>query len=274
MTKKKTSMSRSSALVPARSQSLTAMRDEVLADAIGSSEALSKLEGTSGEFIGEEGVVRITGVGYATDEGTVPAAELYFVKGDKPRVQGVWLGEADKVAWIDPATGLECIMLRDRDEGFLSGFVGVPAGHPLFGWDQDALTPELGIEVHGGVTQSRICDDGPSPRRRLIIEARRICHVVVGEMPLNHATDHRPGHGQWWFGFDCDHVYDVVPGRRGDRQRFMGAETSAEYRTDGYVFREVRNLAAQLKAIADGRPVPAREGPPLPPIGLEPYRGG
>jgi hypothetical protein len=50
----------------------------------------------------------------------------------------------------------------------------------------------------------------------------------------------------------------------------MVAETPAEYRDDAYVIREITNLAAQLKAIADGEPVPAREGPPLPPIGLEP----
>jgi hypothetical protein len=54
----------------------------------------------------------------------------------------------------------------------------------------------------------------------------------------------------------------------------MGAETASEYRDDGYVVREVLNLAAQLKAIADGRPVPVREGPPLPAIGLDPRRGG
>ncbi|WP_341209806.1 hypothetical protein [uncultured Sphingomonas sp.] len=113
----------------------------------------------------------------------------------------------------------------------------------------------------------------PNPRRRLITEYRRICHVVVGEVPLQHATDHRAGQGQWWFGFDCNRIYDVVPSRVGDRQSLMGSGIEVRYRDDGYVGREIRNLAAQLAAIRDGRPVPARNGPPLPPIGIEPRVG-
>jgi hypothetical protein len=130
----------------------------------------------------------------------------------------------------------------------------------------------MGIEVHGGLTYSRACDDGPNPRRRLVSEVRRICHVIV-EARLEHATGHRAHPGQWWFGFQCDQVYDVVPGDRIGADRFMGAETHAEYRDDAYLVREVRNLAAQLRAIADGLPVPPRQGPPLPPIGLDPQRG-
>lgn len=176
-------------------------------------------------------------------------------------------------SWVDPATGLECIMLRDNPRGFLSGYVGVNEGHPLFGWDHRALAVDLGIEVHGGLTYSQICDDGPSPEPRLIRELRRICHVVVGEVPLRHATAHRADEGQWWFGFDCDHMYDVVPGDVHDRRSSAKAGIGAEYRDDEYVVREIRNLAAQLAAIRDGRPVPPRDGPPLPPVGLKPSVG-
>lgn len=165
-------------------------------------------------------------------------------------------------------------MMRDNPEGFLSGYVGVPGTHPLFGWEHDAIPPDLGIEVHGSLTYSRICQDGPSPQRALLYEARRVCHVPVGTVPLKHATDHRPHLDQWWFEFDCNHLYDVVPGRRRDRQRFMALETGAEYRDDRYVVREILNLAKQLRAIGDGRPAPVREGPPLPAIGLDPQRGG
>ena len=43
-------------------------------------------------------------------------------------------------------------MLRDRSEAFCSGYVGVPERHPLWDWDHDAVAPDLGIEVHGGLT--------------------------------------------------------------------------------------------------------------------------
>jgi hypothetical protein len=265
---------RSTALVAAKPQALTVAAEAALSSILGSELALAKIPGTGGEAMRQDGVTRVTGRDYATREGTVPASEIYFVEGAKPQSGGVWLGEADKVAWIDSATGYECIMLRDNPDGFLSGYVGVGEEHPLFGWKHGAVTPDLGIDVHGGLTYSRTCNDGPSPQLSLIVEARRICHVIVGHVPLRTATDHRVHAGHWWFGFDCDHVYDVVPGRERDRQRFMGAETGAEYRDDAYVVREILNLAAQLKAIADGRPVPQREGPPLPAIGLDPKRGG
>jgi hypothetical protein len=88
-----------------------------------------------------------------------------------------------------------------------------------------------------------------------------------------HASRTGRGQGQWWFGFDCNHIFDVVPSRVGDRQSLIGAGIDARYRDDGYVVREIRNLAAQLAAIRDGRPIPARDGPPLPPIGLKPSVG-
>jgi hypothetical protein len=97
------------------------------------------------------------------------------------------------------------------------------------------------------VWPNRVCQDGPSPQRSLIREVRRICHVIVGQAPLQHASEHRAGEGHWWLGFSCNHVYDVVPGKRRDRPRFMAAETSTKYRDDAYVVREILILAAQLR---------------------------
>lgn len=276
MARKNTPKSRKapSTAVNVTAQPLTPAMESRIAPAIGSELALARLPGDGGEVMLANGVTRITGRNYTTATGTVPAAEIYFVEDSQPRDDGPWLGEADKLAWIDPATGYECIVMRDNPAGYLSGFVGVPESHPLFGWNHEAIPADLGIEVHGGLTYSRICDSGPSPQRSLISEARRICHVVVGHEPLRNATDHDAGAGHWWFGFDCNHLYDVVPNDARDRRRFMGAETAAKYRDDGYVVREVLNLAEQLKAIAEGKPAPPRKGPPLPAIGLDPQRGG
>lgn len=207
------------------------------------------------------------------DRDVVVDAAYYVDRSAAPRAAE--LGGADKVAWRDAATGYECIILRETGGGYLRGFVGVEPGHPLYGFEHDAVPAELGIEVHGGLTYSAVCQDGPSPQRRLIYEVRRICHVPAGYVPVVNATDHRPAHDQaWWFGFDCNHVYDVVPGDRRDRDRFLGAETGAVLRDEGYVYDQVVHLAAQLRAIADGAPTPPRTGEAPPPLGIDPKRAG
>lgn len=245
---------------------------------LGSDRVIGKLPGTGGTAVRDGAVTLVTGRPYATGERVVPAAEIFFVAGAKPDRDGPWVGEADKLSWRDEETGFECIMLRETGEAYLSGYVGVPRDHPLWGWEHEAIPLDLGIIVHGGLTYSRICEEGPEPTRRVAMEARRICHVprVPYQFdPITHATDHRPDDEDvWWFGFDCNHLYDVVPGAAGPDRRFMGAETGAVYRDDRYVVREILNLARQLRAIADGDTVPDRDGPPLPPIGLDPQRGG
>lgn len=198
----------------------------------------------------------------------------YYVGGGGPDGRG-GLGNADKLAWRDGATGYECIIMRDPRDGFLRGFVGVEPGHPLYGFDHRAIPPDLDVEVHGGITYSAVCEGGPSPQPRLFQEARRICHVSIPEIraPVVDATTHRPGHdAAWWFGFDCNQLYDRVPGRIGDRARFLAPETARTFRDEGYVFDQVVHLAAQLRALADGAPRPARTGAAPPPLGLDPRR--
>ena len=186
------------------------------------------------------------------------------------------LGNADKLAWKDEATGYECIIMRHTRDGYLRGFVGVDPGHPLYGFEHEAIPAELDIEVHGGITYSAMCERGPSPTPRLAQEARSICHVQIRPAvydPVVNATDHRPQHDDaWWFGFDCNQLYDKVPGRAGDRAPFLAAETGRTFRDEAYVHGQVIDLAAQLRAIADGGPKPERTGSPPPPIGLDPRR--
>jgi hypothetical protein len=225
----------------------------------------------------EDGTTLIVDRPYVMRDRTIHAQEIYFVDGAKPREDGPWLGEADKVAWRDPATGYECIMMRATHGGYLGGYVGVPCSHPLYGFESNALPFELGIEVHGGLTYSRICADGPSPERRIKQEAQRICHTPrapVRYEPTVHATGYRVEDPHaWWFGFDCNHTYDMIPTDKSRSSRFLGAEVGCIYRDDAYVCTEVLDLAAQLRAIEDGVPLPMREGPPLPPMGLDPRQG-
>jgi hypothetical protein len=127
---------------------------------------------------------------------------------------GPWTTEPDKVQFVDPVTGYDCLLVRGP-WGSWCGYVGVPPDHPLFGkgyntcslptpcgedvWSCAHCPDEL-VEVHGGVTFSGECaahgdlavDEDP---------ARRICHVPY------------EGRGEvFWFGFDCSHHADFSPG--------------------------------------------------------------
>ncbi len=231
---------------------------------------LAKAPDPDASVFKEADVTLVVGQPYAVGDASIVADAVYYVGRAKSDGRNGTLGDADKIAWRDPATGYECIIMRDEPQGYLSGYVAVPPGHPLYGFDHDAIPADLDIEVHGGLTYSAVCDEGPNPTRRLIIEARRICHVRLSP---RYATDYRAGHDQaWWFGFECNHVYDVVPGQRNDRDRFLGHETGATFKDEAYVYGQVVDLAAQLRAIADGGPKPARTGPPPPPLGLDPKK--
>ncbi|WP_156437872.1 MULTISPECIES: hypothetical protein [unclassified Sphingomonas] len=228
----------------------------------------------AGAVYRDKDTVLVTGQHYLAHDMLIPADEIYFTDGSPARKQGPWLGEADKVAWRDPATGYECIMMRDTRLGFLSGYVGVPVDHPLYGFAHDAVPPELGIQVHGGLTYTQKCADGPSPERRIVRERARICHVSR-TLPLREGGDYRVEDDQaWWFGFSCNHIFDLAPKDQGRERRFLGGETRAIYRDDAYVCTEILNLAAQLKAIADGKPPPPSRGAALPSLGLDPHQGG
>lgn len=228
-----------------------------------------------GTVIREAEVTLVIGQPYIMGELSVVADAVYYVGGGKAGRRDGTLGDADKIAWRDPVTGYECIIMRDSHGGYLSGYVAVPPGHPLYGFDHDAIPSELDVEVHGGLTYSSICKEGPSPRGRLLNEARSICHVPPRYAAIEHATDYRAGHDRaWWLGFECNHVYDVVPGDRSDRSRFLGNETGATYRDEAYVYGQVVDLAAQLRAIADGGPKPARTSVQPPPLGLDPKKAG
>ena len=88
-----TAAARSTAVATLKPQALTPEGETVLAAVIGSGDALARMPGAGGEIVRQEGVLRVSGRDYATREGTVPAAEIYFIAGAKSAGDGVWLGE-------------------------------------------------------------------------------------------------------------------------------------------------------------------------------------
>lgn len=166
-----------------------------------------------------------------------------------PPVPGPWDDEPDKVQWVDAATDLDCLAVRNHF-GAWCGYVGVPPGHPFHGKHYDECLIDCGeeygcwvhrpndaVEVHGGLTFASGCDEDAA-------EGHGICHV-----PL-------PGREPevWWLGFDCGHGFDVTPYRAAEvdqrpEDAWWMTPRGAEYRTLGYVQEQCASLAAQLKAV-------------------------
>ena len=158
---------------------------------------------------------------------------------------GPWMSEPDKEQWEDEATGMPCLIVRNC-MGALCGYVGVDDSHPLhkkgYGdcvkpgcrhedYCDYANRPEGMFEVHGGLTYSDLCMEGP--------EAETICHIPA------------PGEPDpiWWFGFDTAHAGDYEPGEGiYDGKRVFEPLAGGEYRTREYVKAECASLAKQLAA--------------------------
>ena len=130
---------------------------------------------------------------------------------------GAWQAEPDKMQWQDTETGYPCLAKRNNVRVWC-GYVGVAPLHPLYGHDYDSL--EVDIAIHGGLTYSAFCNNEGA--------VEGICHIPEG--------DEAPH--VWWFGFDCGHGGDLVPGLWED----------GVYRTLAYAQEQCHRLAAQLKA--------------------------
>lgn len=145
--------------------------------------------------------------------------------------EGPWNDEPDKVQWTDEETGLPCLAKRN-DVGVWCGYVGVAKGHPWYEKKYD----ECDVEVHGGLSYSDHCQEGP--------EEYAICHIPEPGQPDD----------VWWLGFDTHHWGDLAPGMIVYHQEFTKrfphlAYTRDEretYKTLGYVKEECRNLAKQI----------------------------
>lgn len=153
--------------------------------------------------------------------------------------RGPWDDEPDKAQWVDEATGLDCLLVRNR-LGALCGYVGVPPVHPWHGQDYGAKVVEPAddgdprggeidsiIDVHGGLTYANACQEDEA-------ESEGICHVPAPGRPAD----------VWWFGFDCGHYRDFAPGYA------IRFDIGGTYRDLDYVRGEIASLAAQLARVS------------------------
>lgn len=154
----------------------------------------------------------------------------------RPPGDGPWVSEPDKAQWVDPATGLDCLIVRAAATGALCGYVGVPPGHPLHGAHSDDPRVE-DLAVHGGITFTGRCQEGAE-------DGYGICHVPEPGRPAD----------VWWLGFDCGHAFDLSPTISYGIDWMLGvplrpAILDVHYRTFEWVQAEVRSLAAQIAPI-------------------------
>jgi hypothetical protein len=151
---------------------------------------------------------------------------------------GPWQDEPDKVQFVEPATGLPALIVRNRF-GALCGYVGVTPDHPWHGVGYNECvghrgctaydhSPESRVDVHGGLTFAAACADGGD-------ESTSVCHIPAPGDP-----DH-----VWWFGFDMGHCDDYCPGY----MREHPALIRGTYRDIVYVKGEIAKLARQLTAV-------------------------
>jgi hypothetical protein len=144
---------------------------------------------------------------------------------------GPWQSEPDMLLWVDPQTGLQCMIAR-ADFGHLCGYVGLLPGHPLHGKEYR----NIALHAHGDINFAN----------EFSLASLRL------DPPLNDSTP------LWWLGFDCGHSWDFSPGMAAHIKElgisnFDGIELFNQpqrYCIIDYVFAEVTDLAAQLHALA------------------------
>lgn len=126
-----------------------------------------------------------------------------------------WEGEPDNAKWVDESTGLHGRIVRNEITHTLCGYVGVTSGE-LVGVDYPNLNLADDYRPHGGFTYS-------------------------GGGGGVH------GGNVYWFGFDCAHADDFLPGiyikmRMVNHSGKASWPTTENYRTWEFVDAEIRKV--------------------------------
>ena len=179
---------------------------------------------------------------FAIGNTEVRPEQAFVIPDHRPNLPGPWSHEpVDKLAWRDAATNLDCILLR-QPSGVWAGYVAVPSGHPLHGFNTNAIPPSAGLSPHGGIDYAETCS-------REDPEELQVCHVHIHARsePSVANTAHDDA---WWFGFEADKPGDLVP----DGVRpILAIEEGETYRSIDYMYGEAVKLARQLYVIGRDR---------------------
>lgn len=167
---------------------------------------------------------------------------------------GPWDQEADNAAW-DLPNGLHAVIRRNPMGGWC-GYVGVPPSHP---WHKhsynDKAKPDKAllnrrVDVNELSVISLFCasmsDDKPDRTGLRMDLAVRVHGGVTfaGRIPPEHQgrVDH------WYFGFDCAHAGDSLPGllQHLSNSYWDIVERHNVYRNESFVRSETAHLSEEL----------------------------
>lgn len=181
---------------------------------------------------------------------------------------GPWTNEPDKAQWIDEATGLDCLIVRNR-MGALCGYVGVPEGHPAHRQDYD----NVDADAHGGLTFAGGChvvtrESWERWRAQMLTRQEEAAKFPQGDAARDwrtmdrcvdnydlwfehmqasvvcHVREEGRPDNIWWLGFDAAHSGDLIPAFC----NFYSA-SNGTYRNLDYIREECRKLALQLSKL-------------------------
>lgn len=194
---------------------------------------------------------------------------------------GPWQEEPDKIQYVDEATGLPCLIVRNGPTiGALCGYVGVLPGHPLHGKRDTQYTMESmkqHIEYFGKLAKQdpmrELLEDAdvnetlgavlvPDPNYDERLHELRVhggvtftgkCQEGREKEGVCHTVEPGEEKDVMWIGFDCCHFDDFSPGIEAHMKALHGPSVSYEgstYKTIGFVRKEIRSLAEQLANMA------------------------
>lgn len=152
-----------------------------------------------------------------------------------------------------------------NDMGHRCGYVAVKPSHPLFGihYNQDIKSPELLQEIKSSTIGKKgiidiFCWDGEKTMLILLINV----HGGLTYSKLGYKTNYPTIQFDkvWWFGFDCAHLGDakdneklkkVFPEKYKLLNDYDCLNSSGTIRTLNYVENECLNMIQQLECIKD-----------------------
>ena len=137
------------------------------------------------------------------------------------------------------SSGLRCLLNRN-ELGIWCGYVAVGKDHPWYGlhYSEENVNPadpirdptsiEGALDVHGGVTFAGTFHDPDKHRQAL-------------DQVWARGDD-------WYFGFDCGHYMDYMPGMEKYSIRLIDP---SQYKTIDYATGECARMAAQLAIVGE-----------------------
>lgn len=168
-----------------------------------------------------------------------------------------WETEPDELDF--KAEGLQCAMRRGP-VGSWCGYVGVSPEHPWYGMEYNSL-----VKQPSDFANRRITDQ--TSMIELFLHVARLdkreetCTIGLAlevHGGITYSADHLPvadrGANLFWFGFDCAHSSDLVPGmiKYYPHRLIQGMI----YRNQSYVVAECQSLARQLVSIMESADAP------------------